>query len=365
MGLPGAVIVNGGVSSSSIVEKRSPWLTMQKGFNFNSKKEIAQPMPVEEIRSGLPIALFLLYPALSFVTAPYLAPYTEKLLDKISTISQTFLAVVLDLLSGVGSLYKIFSEQMAKITMNAYGSAIEITLKFNRGLNNLRGKMMNQFRIASGKIYPPLSMCCSQARSVVDAIGFFMCAGISKSKNWVTCLVMKSISMVSDTMVIFMQDSKKIIVLLTSLIEQGFDSFSKFSFSAACDVATQTVAIWEILSSSLVYVSEPMLGNTMAGFCAMLCCTKAIGLFFSKSIARCFEITRFSVSTLTKHMRKSLEWFKNKSPVWLDNFVGFMPFLEKDENQIALTKPVQAALYLASIVCVVHPTLQPEPSTNR
>jgi hypothetical protein len=68
---------------------------------------------------------------------------------------------------------------------------------------------------------------------------------------------------------------------------------------------------------------------------------------------------------LTKHMRKSLEWFKNKSPVWLDNFVGFMPFLEKDENQIALTKPVQAALYLASIVCVVHPTLQPEPSTNR
>jgi len=287
LGLPGAVsIINGGASSSpTSEEKRGPLVDLQKRF---SQKESTYPVLVQDVGNSMSIALFLLSSALSFVTAPYLAPYYENLSGNVSNISQKCLAVVLDA-----------SKELAKFADGViYAGASEIILKFYWGLKNLVDKIMSQFLLASETAYTMISTLCSQSCILSDVI----ISSVSTAKNGVTSLAINSASMLSDAVALSAKEAKRVCVLTTSLIEQGFDSSGRFAYSTACIVTRQTVATWEMTSSFLVYISEQVWSKTVA-----------ISVFFAKSIAKSAEITCCSVSAMAKNALKVLGLVQEQS----------------------------------------------------
>ena len=180
--------------------------------------------------------------------------------------------------------------------------------------------------------------------------------------NGVASFARKSASLVSNAAIVCAKEVKAVCGLTMSIIEQSLDSCCKFACSAVCNVVSQSVATWKMTSSFLVYISEQTLSNAGAGIFGTLNLMVAISAFFANSIARCTETVCSSVCAVAKNTWKSFISLKEKGPVWLDGFVSFMPFLEKEEGRVALTRPAQAVLYLASIAGSSHPALKPESS---
>lgn len=376
LGLPGAISIKGGSSSL----KQRPWtIGMQSALGFVTKQDIV-PEEAEDISKGLPIAIFLLYPAVSLLTAPYLAPYSEKIFDKASSLVQKMLGVPLQLLTQIGILYKHISVAFAvglDFVSNSCRTASDGTVGFFQKvyqmLKNLSDKMASKLQVVydfnMSLIDKSLNSCskftCSAACNVANQsvaawkMTFSSLVYISKG---VASFASNSASLVSDAAIIFAKEVKAVCGLTLSIIEQSLNSCCKFACSAACNGASQSVAAWKLTSSFLVYISEQALSNAVAGIFTTLNLMVAIGVFFPYSIAKCTEVACSSVCTVAKNTWKSLVSLKKKGPVWLDSFVSFMPFLENEEGRVALTRPAQAALYLASIAGSVHPALKPESS---
>jgi len=375
LGLPGAVSIKGGASSSL---KQRPWIGMQSALGFVTKEDIV-PEEAEVISKGLPIGIFLLYPAVSLLTAPFLAPYSDIVFNKASSLGQKLLGVPLQLLTQIGILYKHFSSALAKglvFVAISCGTASDGTMEFFQKvyqiLKNLSDKMASKLQVVCDLTMSLSDSCCKFACSAACNVANQSVAAWKMTSssllyisNGVASLARNSASLASEAAIVSAKEAKAVCGLTMSLIEQCLDSCCKFACSAVCNVASQSVAAWKITSSFLVFILEQTWSNAVAGIFATLNFMVAIGVFFANSIAKCTEIACSSACTVAKNTWKSLVWLKKKGPLWLDSFVSLMPFLEKEEGRVALNRPTQAALYLASIAGSVHPALKPGSSQNR
>lgn len=367
LGLPGAVSIKGGSSSP----KQRPWIGMESALGFVKKQDIV-PEEAEDDSKGLPISIFLLYPAVSLLTAPYLAPYSEKIFDMASSLVQKLLGVPLQLFTQIGILYKCFSVALAKnldFVASSCRTASDGTVGFFQEvyqiLKNLSDKMASKLRLVCDftmSLIEKIRDSCSKLTYSASSTVANQSVAAWRMINGVASFARNSASLVSNAAIVCAKEVKAVCGLTISIIEQSLDSCCKFACSAVRNVVSQSVATWKMTSSFLVYISEQTLSNAASGIFGTLNLMVAISAFFANSIARCTETVCSSVCAVAKNTWKSFISLKEKGPVWLDGFVSFMPFLEKEEGRAALTRPAQAILYLASIGGSSHPALKIESS---
>lgn len=366
--------ISGGAKSSpppacAIVDFR-------KVNEFFKKPEEEQVEIVESKIDNLPLGAFLLvYPALTLLSAPFFAPYSKKFLEGARDVSQLGLAAVLTFLSKAGDMTKIMCDEisnqvddklskLSKVCKKQMDILVDVAYDVVDVSFETCQKVGKQVNAKASAIYGGLCTITDEAIAGILSTASTVGVVAEGVRQVIVFLADESVAWTTKAAMFTSKEAKALYIALAALAVDGFDWTVNYLAATGSMIGSQLKNALNLSIAFIAFAANYSWEHSVAASIATILFVERMAIFAGKSLVTCAEKGCQFACFASKTAWTGIISAKRCFLKGVTKTVDFLPFLERDDGEVVITKPAQTALYLSTLAAVLHPSTKVVPTSR-